>query len=94
MHVLFLSHYFPPEVNAPASRTFEHARQWAREPGVQVTVLTNHPNHPHGVLYPGFRNAWFRRETVEGIPPAILSDRLKLLERERIIQRRQYTDRH
>ncbi len=67
MHVLFLTHYFPPEVNAPASRTFEHARQWVRQPGVEVTVLTNHPNHPHGVLYPGFRNAWFRRETMAGI---------------------------
>ena len=22
MHILFLSHYFPPEVNAPASRTW------------------------------------------------------------------------
>ena len=28
MHILFLTHYFPPEVNAPASRTFEHARLW------------------------------------------------------------------
>ncbi len=33
------------------------------------------------------------RETVEGIPPAILSDRLKLMEREKIVVRRQYSDR-
>jgi hypothetical protein len=67
MHVLFLSHYFPPEVNAPASRTFEHARQWVADPGVRVTVLTNHPNHPNGVLYPGHRNRWFQREVMAGI---------------------------
>ena len=27
MHILFLTDNFPPEVNAPASRTFEH---WAK----------------------------------------------------------------
>lgn len=67
MHILFLSHYFPPEVNAPASRTFEHARQWVQDPNVQVTVLTNHPNHPNGVLFPGHRNRWFQRETMSGV---------------------------
>ena len=33
------------------------------------------------------------RETVEGIPPAILAARLKLMEREKIVARRQYSDR-
>ena len=28
MKILFVSHYFPPEVNAPANRTHEHARRW------------------------------------------------------------------
>lgn len=37
MHILFLSDNFPPEVNAPASRTFEHCREWVRL-GHQVTV--------------------------------------------------------
>ncbi len=67
MRILFLSHYFPPEVNAPASRTFEHARRWARRPGVEVTVITNHPHHPHGRLYPGYKNRWLTREEMEGI---------------------------
>lgn len=60
MHILFLSHYYPPEVNAPASRLFENARVWA-ELGHRVTVVTNNPNHPHGRLYPGFRNRWWQR---------------------------------
>jgi colanic acid biosynthesis glycosyl transferase WcaI len=67
MHILFLSHYFPPECNAPASRTYEHAREWVKHPGVQVTVITNHPHHPVGRLFPGHRNAWLKRESVEGI---------------------------
>lgn len=67
MHILFLSHYFPPEVNAPASRTYEHARRWVQQPGVKVTVITNHPNHPKGVLYPGYKNGWITEEEIDGI---------------------------
>lgn len=66
MHILFLTHYFPPEVNAPASRTFEHARRWVTD-GAEVTVVTNHPNHPRGELYPGYRNRLLSRETMDGI---------------------------
>jgi glycosyltransferase involved in cell wall biosynthesis len=66
MRILFLSHYFPPEVNAPASRTFEHCREWVRC-GHQVTVVTCVPNHPRGVVYPGYRNRLWQRETRDGI---------------------------
>ena len=47
MHILFLTHYFPPEVNAPATRTFEHARRWVAQ-GHDVTVITCAPNCPTG----------------------------------------------
>lgn len=66
LRILFLTHYWPPELNAPASRTFEHCRQWARS-GHQVTVLTCAPNHPQGVLYPGYRNRLWQEESIEGI---------------------------
>lgn len=66
MHILFLSDNFPPEVNAPASRTFEHCREWVKA-GHQVTVITGAPNFPKGKLYPGYRNRLISRETVEGI---------------------------
>lgn len=66
MRILFLSHYFPPEVNAPASRTYEHCRRWAKM-GHDVTVVTCAPNHPRGRLYPGYRNRLFQREEVDGI---------------------------
>jgi glycosyltransferase involved in cell wall biosynthesis len=66
MRILFLAHYFPPEVNAPATRTFEHCRQWVRD-GHQVTVVTCAPNHPRGVVYEGYKNRLFFREEKEGI---------------------------
>ncbi len=66
MHILFLTHYFPPEVNAPASRTFENAKRWVAA-GHKVTVLTCAPNHPRGVLYPGYKNRLFQWDTLEGI---------------------------
>lgn len=66
MRIIFLSHYFPPEVNAPASRTFEHCRLWAAA-GHDVTVVTCAPNHPNGIVYPGYKNRWRDEETIGGI---------------------------
>ena len=66
MRVLFLSHYFPPEVNAPATRTFEHCREWVRA-GHEVTVVTCAPNHPRGEVYPGYRNRLWSTEERDGI---------------------------
>lgn len=66
MHILFLSDNFPPEVNAPASRTFEHCREWVRS-GHQVTVITCAPNFPKGKVFDGYRNRLWHSEEVEGI---------------------------
>ncbi|WP_374244445.1 glycosyltransferase family 4 protein [Zoogloea sp.] len=66
MHILFLTDNFPPEVNAPASRTFEHCREWVRD-GVQVTVITCAPNFPKGLVFPGYKNKLWQSEVVEGI---------------------------
>lgn len=66
MHLLFLSDNFPPEVNAPASRTFEHCREWVKA-GHQVTVITCAPNFPKGKVYPGYRNKIWQSETMDGI---------------------------
>ncbi len=66
MRILFFSHYFPPEVNAPANRTFEHCRQWAAA-GHDVTVVTCAPNCPDGALYDGYRNRLFQQEEMDGI---------------------------
>lgn len=66
MRILFLSHYFPPERNAPAARTLAHCRRWAAA-GHAVTVVTCAPHHPRGVLYTGYRNALRHVEYVEGV---------------------------
>jgi glycosyltransferase involved in cell wall biosynthesis len=66
MHVLYFSHYFYPEGNAPAARVYEMCRRWVRQ-GHQVTVITCAPNVPTGVVYDGYRNRWRQRETVQGI---------------------------
>jgi len=66
MRILFLSDNFPPEVNAPASRTFDHCREWVKQ-GNEVTVITCAPNFPQGKLFPGYRNRLWQEETMEGI---------------------------
>ena len=67
MRILFLSHYFPPEVNAPAVRTFEHCREWARC-GHEVHVVTCVPNHPQGKVYDGHKcRLAMQHETMESI---------------------------
>lgn len=65
--ILFLSHYFHPESNAPAARTYEHCVRWVRE-GHNVTVVTCVPNCPTGVVYAGYRNRLRpQAETIDGI---------------------------
>ena len=66
MRILFFSHYYTPEVNAPASRTSEHCRAWASA-GHDVTVVTCAPNHPDGKIYPGYTNKLFQSETIDGV---------------------------
>ena len=66
LHILFLTHYYPPESNAPANRVSELARAWVAA-GHRVTVLTGAPNHPEGRVYPGHRNRLLHRETLEGV---------------------------
>lgn len=66
MHILFLTDNFPPETNAPASRTFEHARRWVAA-GHRVTVVTGAPNFPSGKIHEGYRNSLWSREDIDGI---------------------------
>jgi glycosyltransferase involved in cell wall biosynthesis len=66
MRVIFLTHHFPPEVNAAASRTFEHCREWQNR-GAEVTVVTSVPNHPSGKVQDGYKNRLWQSETINGI---------------------------
>ena len=66
MRILFFSHYFPPEVNAPANRTHEHCREWVKA-GHEVHVVTCIPSHPLGRPFPGFRRRWYQHDMIDGI---------------------------
>lgn len=54
LKVVYLSHYYPPEVNAPAVRVSEMSAHWVSS-GVDVTVLTGFPNYPSGIIPPAYR---------------------------------------
>ncbi|MCC6545945.1 glycosyltransferase [Candidatus Sumerlaeota bacterium] len=66
LRILFLSHYFYPEVNAPASRLFEHARLWVAN-GHHVTIVCPVPSAPRGWPFAGYANAMWNEELVDGI---------------------------
>ena len=66
MHILFLTDNFPPEVNAPANRTYEHAREWVRL-GHEVTIITCVPNFPTGQIFKGYKNKIWQSEYIDGI---------------------------
>ena len=66
MRILFLTDNFPPEVNAPATRTYEHCLKWV-ELGHQVTVITCFPNFPKGKIFEGYKNRLIKKESIDGI---------------------------
>lgn len=66
MKILFITDNFPPEVNAPASRTYDHCKRWVKK-GIEVTVITCAPNFPQGKVYDGYRNKLYQTEEVDGI---------------------------
>lgn len=66
MHILFLTDNFPPEGNAPATRTYEHAIRWVKK-GHLVTVITCAPNFPEGKLFEGYKNKLYDVSDMDGI---------------------------
>lgn len=66
MKILFITDNFPPEVNAPATRTYEHCVEWIKK-GANITIITCNPNFPHGRVYEGFKNKIYQKENLDGI---------------------------
>jgi len=64
--ILFLTDNFPPETNAPATRTYEHCLKWINM-GYQVTVITCFPNFPKGKIFEGYANKLYQKENIDGI---------------------------
>ncbi|MCJ8327994.1 MAG: glycosyltransferase family 4 protein [Campylobacterales bacterium] len=67
MKILFITDNFTPEVNAPATRTYEHVKEWIKDKDVEVTIITCVPNFPHGKVYKGYKNKLYQKEYIDGI---------------------------
>lgn len=58
MNITILCHYAWPELCAPAARLKEMAETWINE-GHKVTLVTNFPNHPKGVIFEEYKDKKF-----------------------------------
>ena len=61
MRILFLTDNFPPEINAPATRVYEHCIKW-KKMGYDITIITCFPNFPQGKVYEGYTNKLFQKK--------------------------------
>lgn len=66
MRILYLSQYFFPEIGATQARTQELAGFLTKQ-GHHVTVVTEIPNHPSGIVHPEYRGKLVDRAQLEGI---------------------------
>ena len=66
MRILFVSQYFPPEITAGAMRGHAFAVGLAQR-GHAVQVISEVPNHPAGVVAPGYAGRPLRRKRLDGV---------------------------
>jgi colanic acid biosynthesis glycosyl transferase WcaI len=66
MRILYISQYFPPEAGATQTRAYEMAKNWVRL-GHQVTMLTEFPNHPSGIIPIAYRGKFLEKAILDGI---------------------------
>lgn len=64
MKILYITQYFAPEIGATTNRALANVRYLASK-GHQVTVLTEMPNHPHGIIFPEYKRRFYFREKME-----------------------------
>jgi len=66
MKILYITQYFYPEIGATQNRALEMASYLVRC-GHRVTILTEFPNHPLGIIPRRYRFKLFERKTYRGI---------------------------
>jgi len=66
MKILHLSQYYRPESGAVQVRAEALDRYWASK-GHEVTVVTEMPNHPAGVIWPDYRGKVYSFAHEEGV---------------------------
>ena len=65
MRILFFSQYFVPEVTALRLRAEAFAAGLAAR-GHEVEVIAEVPNHPTGIVHPGYGKRWVDRRRLDG----------------------------
>lgn len=66
LNVCVVCHYFAPEIGAPQARLLEMTTEWVAQ-GHRVQVVTGFPNHPTGVIHPGYEGRRRMTESVNGV---------------------------
>jgi glycosyltransferase involved in cell wall biosynthesis len=66
MRILYITHFFPPELNGGAKRVEELTRIWAAT-GHRVTVTTGFPSHPSGIVPDRYKGKWWVEEHKDGV---------------------------
>jgi len=66
VRVLVFTQYYPPEVGATQNRLHFFAAGLARS-GHDVTVVCELPNHPSGIIWPGYRRRLWQRSREDGV---------------------------
>jgi len=64
MRILYITQYFHPEIGATTNRALANVRCFANI-GHDVTVLTEMPNHPKGIIFDGYKHKMFMKEKME-----------------------------
>ena len=64
MKILYISQYFHPEIGATTNRALANVRCFANK-GHDVTVLSEIPNHPKGIIFDGYKRRLFMKEKME-----------------------------
>jgi glycosyltransferase involved in cell wall biosynthesis len=66
MRILFLAHFYPPEIGGAAARLHGLAR-WLASFDHRVTVVTGMPNYPSGVIPTEYWGKCYVSENIDGV---------------------------
>lgn len=64
MRILIVKQLFNPE---PTAKSLDFAKELIAR-GHRVEVLTGFPSYPLGKIYPGYKQRFYKREVMEGVP--------------------------
>lgn len=66
MNILYITQYFPPDKGAAQARAWDTVKILSSS-GHRVTVLTEFPNYPSGIVLPRYKLRCFEKEMYRGV---------------------------